>query len=81
MVTERIDRRITLADGRMLGYDEYGIPDGTPVFVFHGFPGSRLDWKIFDRNDSAAETNARLIAVDRPGMGLSDFKSGRKILD
>lgn len=47
----------------------------------HGFPGSRLDWPIFDPQNAAAKLNARVIAVDRPGMGLSDSKRGRKFLD
>ena len=81
MVTERTNQQIKLKDGRSLGYVEYGVPEGKPVFYFHGFPGSRSDWMLFDPNDSAAELNARIIAIDRPGMGLSDFKHGRKILD
>src|SRR6185295_1108628 len=33
---------LRLADGRRLGYAEYGAPDGDPVFLFHGTPCSRL---------------------------------------
>ena len=81
MARDNTSRTIKLKDGRMLGYAEYGAPEGKPVFCFHGFPGSRLDWLLCDADDSAAELNARIIAVDRPGMGLSDFKRGREILD
>jgi len=81
MVTERSNKQIKLKDGRMLGYAEYGAPEGKPVFYFHGFPGSRLDWPFSDADDSATQLNARIIAVDRPGMGLSDFKRGREIRD
>ena len=81
MATDRTNKQIKLKDGRMLGYDEYGAPEGKPVFYFHGHPGSRLDWLLFDDDGCAAELNARIIAVDRPGSGLSDFKRGRKILD
>src|SRR6185437_7843300 len=35
------DQRLKLRDGRWLGYLDYGDPDGTPVFWFHGAPGSR----------------------------------------
>ena len=35
-------RRIRLADGRWLGYQEYGDRDGPLVFYFHGTPGSRV---------------------------------------
>ena len=81
MVTERTNQQINLRDGRSLGYAEYGAPEGKPVFYFHGFPSCRLDWLLSDSDDSAAELNARIIAVDRPGTGLSDFKRGREILD
>ncbi|HUV43382.1 MAG TPA: alpha/beta hydrolase [Dehalococcoidales bacterium] len=81
MGSDRSDQTIKLKDGRTLGYAEYGAPEGKPVFYFHGFPGSRLDWPLSDADDSAAELNARIVAVDRPGMGLSDFKRGREILD
>ena len=81
MANERMDQQIRLQDGRMLGYAEYGAPDGVPVFYFHGFPSSRLDWQFFDSEGTLTEQNARIIAVDRPGSGLSDFQRGRRILD
>ena len=81
MVTDRTNQQIKLRDGRSLGYAEYGDADGKPVFYFHGFPGSRIDWPLFDTDAIAARLNVRIIAVDRPGMGLSDFKRARKLLD
>ncbi|MFC1968499.1 alpha/beta fold hydrolase [Chloroflexota bacterium] len=80
MAADKTNHQIKLKDGRMLGYAEYGNPEGKLVFYFHGFPSSRLDWPTFDAG-VAAELNARIIAVDRPGTGLSDFKRGREILD
>ena len=70
---------IRLLDGRRLAYAEYGDPQGKPVFFFHGTPGSRL----FHHPDAsvAASAGARIIAVDRPGFGRSDFKPGRTLLD
>jgi pimeloyl-ACP methyl ester carboxylesterase len=68
-----------LRDGRALGYAEYGDPAGRPVFFFHGFPGSRLSGAI--GHDAAAKHGARVISIDRPGYGLSDFKPGRTFLD
>ncbi len=76
-----IDRQITLRNGRRLGCNEYGSPDGKPVIFMHGSPGSRLDWLMLDLDNHAAELNVRIIAVDRPGMGLSDFQHGRQLLD
>jgi pimeloyl-ACP methyl ester carboxylesterase len=81
MPTGRANKQIKLKDGRMLAYVEYGAPGGRPVFYFHGHPGSRLDWLLFDTDDSAMELNARIIAVDRPGTGLSDFKPDREVLN
>jgi len=81
MAPDRTNQQIKLKDGRALGYAEYGNPDGKPVFYFHGFPSSRLDWPLFDTDAIAARLNARIIAADRPGYGLSDFKHGRKIVD
>ena len=81
MTDERTCQQVELQDGRMLGYAEYGHPDGVPVFYFHGFPGSRLDYSLVDSGDAAVKADARIIAADRPGYGLSDFKRGRTVLD
>jgi pimeloyl-ACP methyl ester carboxylesterase len=72
-------KTIRLRDGRQLGYAEFGEPAGRPIFHFHGYPGSRLEGRII--HAAAAKCGARFIAVDRPGMGLSDFKPKRMILD
>jgi pimeloyl-ACP methyl ester carboxylesterase len=72
-------KTLQLEDGRLLGYAVYGDPGGQPVFYFHGFPGSRLEARLAD--DVAARLRVRLIAVDRPGFGFSDFKPGRTIFD
>lgn len=70
---------LVLRDGRRLGYGEYGKADGEPGFYFHGHPGSRLEAAFAD--EAAAEAEVRIIALDRPGYGLSDFQSDRMILD
>lgn len=60
---------ITLPDGRALGYAQYGSKDGPAIICLHGLPGSRID---FARSDGPAKAaGARIIAVDRPGIGLS----------
>jgi pimeloyl-ACP methyl ester carboxylesterase len=82
VATNRTNIRLKLKDGRTLGYAEYRAPEGMPVFYFHGHPSSRLDWpSLVDNTDAASELNVRIIAVDRPGYGLSEFNSGRQILD
>lgn len=75
----RFDRQIRLRDGRRLGYAEYGDALGRPVFHFHGFPSSRLEAGLHHR--LVEERNIHLIAVDRPGCGLSDYQTGRRMLD
>ncbi len=73
------DQTMKLADGRVLGYAEYGDPSGRPVLFFHGFPGSRLEAVSLDT--PARAVGIRLIAPDRPGFGLSDPKPGRLFSD
>lgn len=79
--TDRLNRQIELRDGRMLGYDEFGPPEGKTIFYYHGFPSSRLDWQLFNDESLLKVLNARVIAPDRPGYGLSDYKPGRKMVD
>ena len=72
--------RITLGDGRQLAFTEYGAgKHGKPVFYQHGWPSSRLEGENFA--DAAARLDGRLIAIDRPGVGQSDLKPGRTLLD
>lgn len=69
----------TLPDGREVGYAEYGSPAGNPIFYLHGIPGSRIEAAASD--EAAAKAGARLIAVDRPGIGWSSPHLARTILD
>ena len=62
-----------------LGFAEYGDPAGTPLFVFHGTPGSRLMAAVADA--AAQARRVRLIAPDRPGYGLSSPQPGRRFAD
>ena len=71
-------RRLNLADGRHLGYALYGDPEGYPLFYFHGLPGSRYEGRIID--PVARQFQVRVIAVDRPGYGLSDAAPSRSLL-
>ena len=77
--SDRTQQRFQLPDGRSLGYAEYGDAKGRPVFYFHGFPGSRLEARL--AGQAAASYAIRLIAVDRPGYGLSDVMRRRTLLD
>ncbi|WP_434521023.1 alpha/beta fold hydrolase [Halorubrum sp. AS12] len=64
----RTDAR-TLPDGRTLAYATAGDPDGRPVVVHHGTPGSRLFGALL--SGPAAEVGVRIIVPDRPGYGRS----------
>ena len=68
-----------LKDGRKLGYIEYGDPRGKPLYFFHGWPGSRFAGKEVD--ETGKKLGVRIISTDRPGIGLSDFKKNRRLLD
>jgi pimeloyl-ACP methyl ester carboxylesterase len=70
----RVSRRITLPDGRGLGYAEFGPAEGPPVLYFHGWPSSRLEPAIL------GTAGIRIISVDRPGYGLSDAVTGTRRL-
>lgn len=56
-----------------LAYKEYGAASGTPVIYFHDSGSSRLEAALF--HDSAQRNGFRLLVVDRPGIGKSDFFS------
>ncbi len=73
------DRRARLSDGRWLGYGEYGDPEGKPILYFHGGLSSRLDIAFAD--SFCQSKGIRLLAVDRPGIGLSEFLPNRTLLD
>ncbi|TKX68967.1 alpha/beta fold hydrolase [Halorubrum sp. SP9] len=64
----------TLPDGRTLSYATGGDPDGFPVVVHHGTPGSRLFGALL--SDSAIEVGVQLLVPDRPGYGRSSPPPG-----
>lgn len=76
-----LNQQIQLPDGRRLGYDERGALNGKPLFYFHGSPSSRLESNLYVSDDLLQALNVRLIAVDRPGLGCSDFQPSRRLLD
>ncbi len=61
---------LILGDGRRMAYQEYGDPNGEPVFLCHSILGSRLE-RPFNGAEEAAARNIRLIVPDRPGRGHS----------
>ncbi|WP_425236412.1 alpha/beta fold hydrolase [Ulvibacterium sp.] len=75
----KTDNKLILKDGRTLGYAEYGDPVGFPIFYFHGGQESRLSSAFM--HSTAQNMGIRIIAPDRPGIGLSSFKKNRTFLD
>lgn len=67
-----IGHRVSI-EGRQIGYAEYGSPKGQAVFFMHSWAGSRLQVP-YDKN-VLIENNIRLIAIERPGMGLSEVRA------
>ena len=69
MTTKAPEPREVSVDGRGVGIYEYGDPAGSPVMVLHGTPacGAGFAWA----DGPARERGLRLIAPDRPGVGIS----------
>jgi pimeloyl-ACP methyl ester carboxylesterase len=74
----KIDQHLILNNGRKLGFAEYGNLEGYPIIYCHGSQSSRLEMH-FDLA-FAIENDLRIITVDRPGHGISDFNSTGSIL-
>jgi pimeloyl-ACP methyl ester carboxylesterase len=66
-------------DGRRLAVDVCGAPDGRPVFLLHGTPGSRRGPR--PRGIVLQRLGIKLISYDRPGYGDSDRRENRTVVD
>lgn len=75
----KIDQHIILKDKRKLSFSEYGNIDGHPIIYCHGSQSSRLEMH-YDIS-FAIKNNLRIITIDRPGHGMSDFNPTGSILD
>ncbi|WP_159057557.1 alpha/beta fold hydrolase, partial [Streptomyces scabiei] len=75
----RTPDHVRTADGRRLRIECAGDPDGRPVFLLHGMPGSRVGPR--PRSIFLYHRGARLISYDRPGYGGSDRRQGRRVAD
>ena len=69
---------LVLKDKRKLGFAEYGNSKQHPIIYCHGSQSSRLEmhYDIY----FAIENDLRIITIDRPGHGLSDFNPKGSIL-
>lgn len=69
----KLNQQITLQNGKKLGYAEFGDAQGQAVLHFHGMPSSRLEGDRPAIDEIATRLGARILVVERPGVGLSDF--------
>jgi pimeloyl-ACP methyl ester carboxylesterase len=74
-----MELQVKAADGRALAAATWGRPDGRPVFLMHGSPGSRLGQT--PRSSLLSRLGLRVITFDRPGYGESDRLPGRRVCD
>jgi pimeloyl-ACP methyl ester carboxylesterase len=65
--------------GRKLEVREYGDSRGHPAFFFHGLIGSHHQASYIA--DDAKRTGLRIIAPNRPGVGMSEFIRRRSPVD
>ena len=65
-------------DGGEVAWAAWGDPEGRPLMVCHGTPGSRLarsaDPELYER------VGAQVVTFDRPGYGRSSVRRGRTVL-
>ncbi|PCI02545.1 MAG: hypothetical protein COB81_05150 [Flavobacteriaceae bacterium] len=75
---KKTEQHIILKDNRKLGFAEYGNTEGFPIIYCHGSQSSRLEMH-YDMS-FAIENDLRIITIDRPGHGISDFNPEGSIL-
>ena len=75
---DKLNQHIILKSNRKLGFAEFGNSNGYPIIYCHGSQSSRLEMH-YDVS-FAFDNNLRIITIDRPGHGLSDFNPQGSIL-
>lgn len=70
--------RTDLSGGRRLGWAEWGPEDGRPVLFC---PGAGTSASLPFGEEAAMRLGLRVIAIDRPGLGLSDPRPQRTLDD
>ena len=67
-------------DGELIRVEDFGSPDGAPVLVHSGSPGSR---RLFlpDVQLAVQDHGLRMLSYDRPGYGGRPRKEGRCVAD
>lgn len=70
---------MTLPDGRVLSWYEYGDPKGRPLLTLDNLGGAVPDHTLFE--DWYRQQGLRVILVIRPGYGLSTARRGMEFRD
>ncbi len=70
---------VQVGDGRRVAYELYGARNGYPVVYSHGGLSSHSDIAFADA--AAASSGINIIAIDRPGIGLSDRLKFHRVVD
>lgn len=65
--------------GGRIAWSEFGDPGGRALLYYHGWPSSR--WQGVLLHHLAVERGFRVLALDRPGIGDSQWVAGRRLLD
>lgn len=79
MSRSRENETLKLSNGNTIGLAHYGDLDGPVVFYFHSLCSSRLEGVWWAK--PAEALGAHIIALDRPGIGLSSIQPNRTIVD
>lgn len=73
------EHTVTLPDGRVLSWYEYGDPAGRPVLTLENQGASIPDHALFA--DWYREQGLRMIMIVRPGYGISTYKANFQFRD
>jgi pimeloyl-ACP methyl ester carboxylesterase len=79
MTDDTLNQTITLKDGRVLGFAQYGDRQGKVVIHFNGSGGSRLEHPADET--ILTDLGIHFVSTDRAGHGISDPQPDRKLLD
>jgi pimeloyl-ACP methyl ester carboxylesterase len=74
-----VTHEVKVPNERRLSVESWGDPDGEPVFLMHGTPGSRNGPR--PRGIVLYRLGVRLISFDRPGYPGSTRQPGRTVAD
>ncbi len=74
-----LNRQLTLADGRKLEYTDNGVESSNTLIFHHGTTIGFDVWNAWLK--LCLESGVRAVALNRPGVGASTRKPGRRMAD